>query len=485
VVARIETFLGEATNAPAPEVAPGPIDIEQVIAGAEAFFIGLRSRESALAVVEEAAGRADRTTRLDLQAFALTIRLHAGDAVASIEREARELLSLDPSPSAIARAALALGPALTVSGRPLDAIEVLTRGIEAVKAWEGFSPYLRERLASTRAQAQIFAGALGAAAAEAEARHAIAEAESAGPILAIWSQIRAHILLWQGRPREAARRFGESIALMRGIDVVGDATWCQAELALCLAWTEREAGRSARIPVVPPRGSHGALIAPFVQLALANRQLCLGSVVEAEREASEALAPAIESGQILTELFLQHFLARLRPTRARCVRIAALASRCQGELAAVLAESAAALLSARGTALETSARSLAQLGLANLAAEWFERAAGAHRDESSALAARRCGNCAQQQRNAMEADPLLPGPRADFEELTAREREVATLAAQSLTNQAIAQRLGLSVRTVHAHLRTIYEKFGVNDRQLLGPLIARSGSTRPDDREDA
>jgi ATP/maltotriose-dependent transcriptional regulator MalT len=48
--------------------------------------------------------------------------------------------------------------------------------------------------------------------------------------------------------------------------------------------------------------------------------------------------------------------------------------------------------------------------------------------------------------------------------LTAREVEVLHLVADGLSNAEIADRLVLSERTVHAHLRSIFYKLGVNTR---------------------
>jgi DNA-binding CsgD family transcriptional regulator len=53
-------------------------------------------------------------------------------------------------------------------------------------------------------------------------------------------------------------------------------------------------------------------------------------------------------------------------------------------------------------------------------------------------------------------------------QLTAREIEVHDLAATGLTNEAIAARLGLSRRTVEAHLRMVYRKTGLTRRAELG-----------------
>lgn len=54
------------------------------------------------------------------------------------------------------------------------------------------------------------------------------------------------------------------------------------------------------------------------------------------------------------------------------------------------------------------------------------------------------------------------GSRA--EALTPREREVLALVREGLANKQIARRLGISERTVKAHLTAIYAAIGVQDR---------------------
>ncbi|MDR2897042.1 MAG: helix-turn-helix transcriptional regulator [Propionibacteriaceae bacterium] len=56
-------------------------------------------------------------------------------------------------------------------------------------------------------------------------------------------------------------------------------------------------------------------------------------------------------------------------------------------------------------------------------------------------------------------------------DLSEREIEVAHMVANGMTTAGIANRLTLSVRTIEAHLRSIYRKVGVNDREDLGRLL--------------
>ncbi|NLC37048.1 MAG: response regulator transcription factor [Alcaligenaceae bacterium] len=67
-----------------------------------------------------------------------------------------------------------------------------------------------------------------------------------------------------------------------------------------------------------------------------------------------------------------------------------------------------------------------------------------------------------------QIDQNLPRPDNDWAQgLTLREREVAERAARGHSNQAIADALEITERTVRAHLSAVFQKLGVNDRLLL------------------
>ena len=53
------------------------------------------------------------------------------------------------------------------------------------------------------------------------------------------------------------------------------------------------------------------------------------------------------------------------------------------------------------------------------------------------------------------------------DDLTGRELEVANLAANGASNQAIAERCGITERTVKAHLSAVFVKLNVTDRLQL------------------
>jgi DNA-binding NarL/FixJ family response regulator len=62
-----------------------------------------------------------------------------------------------------------------------------------------------------------------------------------------------------------------------------------------------------------------------------------------------------------------------------------------------------------------------------------------------------------------------------FPELTRREYEVLGLLAQGQSNNAIADRLFLSEKTVRNHLSLIFDKLGVSSRAEAIVLAHRNG----------
>lgn len=95
---------------------------------------------------------------------------------------------------------------------------------------------------------------------------------------------------------------------------------------------------------------------------------------------------------------------------------------------------------------------------------------------------------AQQARVAVATAADLPGPRAAAEDLlrrlgpaggdplSPREREVAALIADGLTNREVAERLVLSERTVESHVRNALQRLSLTSRtQLATWVVAHPG----------
>ena len=72
-----------------------------------------------------------------------------------------------------------------------------------------------------------------------------------------------------------------------------------------------------------------------------------------------------------------------------------------------------------------------------------------------------------------------PAPQEPFEQLTPREREVLELIAQGVRNAAIAQRLGISLKTVRNLVSNVLTKLQVPDREAASVRARQAGLGRP------
>ncbi len=87
--------------------------------------------------------------------------------------------------------------------------------------------------------------------------------------------------------------------------------------------------------------------------------------------------------------------------------------------------------------------------------------------DSDLPAAVRDASCRRRYVSPLIASKLDAGKREDGDKLTPREREVLRLIALGHTSVEIAQRLGLSPRTIETHRARIHRKLGLDTRAEL------------------
>ena len=123
-------------------------------------------------------------------------------------------------------------------------------------------------------------------------------------------------------------------------------------------------------------------------------------------------------------------------------------------------------------AVEAAAVAFEQLGAVVYAAEAAAAAAAIHRRAGAGKDALRLDGLAGAlaARAGGASTPLLAG-RSGAGPLSARETEIARLAADGLTNRQIADRLYVSERTVENHLYRVFIKLGVSGRDGLAPAL--------------
>ena len=178
-----------------------------------------------------------------------------------------------------------------------------------------------------------------------------------------------------------------------------------------------------------------------------------GDLAEARKRATQALVAAAAPRQPLTLLAAHRLMGQLELAAGRL-------DDAEAELTAALelAESCAA----------RHERALTLLALADLCRLRGDiPAARAHLDTVRAICTPMDAALTLAQANMLDAhlvDTPAARPEALPAGLTPREGEVLQLLATGLSNAEIAEQLSLSVRTINAHLTSIYGKLGVSSR---------------------
>ena len=150
-------------------------------------------------------------------------------------------------------------------------------------------------------------------------------------------------------------------------------------------------------------------------------------------------------------------------------RLRAISEECDSRLVSLRADHAGHLAARDAKALMQTVDALEEIGVSLYACEVAAQAAVLFVSEGRHDSARRA---AARSRALFAGDqgasrPSIDGLEGPGIELTARERELVGLAREGLTNQQIAERLVLSIRTVETLLYRAMRKLGVSDRRKL------------------
>jgi DNA-binding CsgD family transcriptional regulator/type II secretory pathway predicted ATPase ExeA len=212
--------------------------------------------------------------------------------------------------------------------------------------------------------------------------------------------------------------------------------------------------------------------APTLTLARAWAHAAEGELSSARAVLHAELEACPAEG--LSRLVLLHDLLRLgEDARPLVAPLTALAETTGLEYARASATHAVGLAEQDAPALAEAAARFADLGTHLVAAEAELQASACYRSGGYVARSREYLTRSRYSLGRCETvlTPALIAADTEDTELTAREREIALIAARGLTNVEIAARLAISVRTVESHLYRAMTKMGAGRRAQLGELL--------------
>lgn len=207
-----------------------------------------------------------------------------------------------------------------------------------------------------------------------------------------------------------------------------------------------------------------------------NRATVFAAVGDRRRAVDSALraaALARECGQVTQEAHALFEATRHGAANQVSTRLTELVGRTDSELTAVFADCARARARNDGRLLDELVAGFEALDTPLLAAETAFAAGDAHQrvgqTRRAAIAFERGHLLAARCPGARTAGLVVTSTSTN---LTARERQIARLAAGGMTSGEIAGSLGLSVRTIDNRLGHVYAKFGISGRAELAGVLA-------------
>lgn len=435
------------------------------VATASPLCWGLGRYDEAEAVVADALARCGAPdVRGELLTHLAGIQLFAGRLTAAAEA-AEGALALGPPLDAALRGVAALATAKTILGSPDEAGLLAMTHVGPAMAAPEIPLALGEAMVAM-AFTHWGAGRLDAAEALVGTLHETVASQARHDALGGLALSRAAIAVLAGHLERGERWAREAAALLARSDVGGLRPWALGLLAHAAAQRGDAATAADAIAALPPDPAPSPLYALDVALGRAWTAFAEGDVAGARAIVVDAVRTEREEHHPLAELIGWHALLRLGGV-PDLARVDVVAAGVQGELAALLSCHVAAAAARDAGALESLSERFRAAGMPLFAAEAGASAIVCRRQRGEPVGTLVLEVETLRRSTGGARTPLLLALAASEIGLTAREREIAALAASGLSSREIGERLFLSRRTVDNHLGSVYTKLGISGRDEL------------------
>ena len=437
------------------------------------LFFKLGRPQDADRVLAEGEATAPSTARAAFVSERATFALYGGRPREALELAAVALADPERSDETFVNSTVVTATALAFMGESERACVAVDDALPVAFALPAEGALLAGQLLATRFLALSFGGRLEDAHQLAEITHGLALQRRSHDGAAALALALGHVWVARGRPRTALRWLREAAEMLRSQDRSGFLPWALAELATAAALVgEVDEARGALDEAADVRQTSLRLFE--VEVALARVALCRaeGMLTKAADIAMNAADWARETGQRNFAAMALHELVRLGRAREVAERLVELASGTDSVLVHAMAARARAAADGDGDALVEAAEAFERIDARLMAAESLAEASAAYRASGRTAPAAAVAQRARALLEACEGAETPPLRLLDeVTALTARETEVASLAASGLSSREIADRLFVSVRTVDNHLHRAYYKLGVGSRAELAEAL--------------
>ncbi len=432
------------------------------------LFFGCGRTEAARAALATVRDRVESESMLRLvTAMEVSFAYFAADLTTAIALGS-EALATEMIPMATVWTSMATAGALALSGRFAQVGDAAEIGVRAAEGCESgpqrYSIALAEVLAFT-------------ASGELAAAHEVCDRYSA--MTAGVPQAEAIVAALTGRVELARGRTDAAC------DALTRSLWTMSQslppgwVMLVAAWLTQAEGARANVGgamaalarAEDANGPQVAVFLPELELARGWCRAAMGETTAARQHAVRAAQTARTGGMNASEMAALHTAVRFGD-RTQRARLRELGTTLDTPMAAAIVAHSRGLADHDAALLDDAAEQFSQIGALAQAADAAAHAAGEHARAGSRIkeleSATRAHWLASQCRLHTPATRLIEAPLP----ITDREREIAHLVADGLTNREIADRLGVSVRTIDGHLYRIFAKLRIEDRDQLARLVA-------------
>lgn len=439
------------------------VTVELASARAHNLAFGLGRVEEAVEVLAGASERvANRVLRGRLGAERGMVSAVRGD-FADAEAAGRSVVedsSMPPPIRASAYVSLALALAMTADCDGLE--EIIGDALHTAAETRADLALAEDQIAIMHVSGLWAAGRIAEAVELADAYEARSRATT---MHSTWLATRAMSEDLAGRLRDGAEAASAALRLMADLDPFGLERQARGLLALERGQMgdgdARDLVDGLDFDVPNPR------LSVWVDRGRTWATAATGAVDEAAAMAQAGGRRAVAGEHVNWGAPALHDAVRLGRADLVVDDLEALRSNRGAHLIDAMADHAAALDDRDPQRLLAVADTFAGMGAVLLAAEAAAQAAGPLAGEASARAA-----ALSMQWESRCQEPATPALQDRPDAISARQLEVAALAATGLTSPEIAADRFVSVRTVDNHLRSVYRALGVAGRDELGEVLA-------------